>query len=250
MRSKTKFGGAGDLPMAAFGLFFVIAGFLHFVLAVVLRIPAVSGCWTANGVPTSRIGDTAWSVCILSWGLAMVLPPPALATPWLVGVCLASFPVLIAAGLYDQHLHRRAQQRRSRTRERMSVGWFAHGRQDPFEEIESVPCAARPRSIPVFPGGLRFFRDWKTAKWVLLMLLPVLSSAGAAWVRGRAAREAVILLAVGVAASVVVFVMLCSGVSSSNWGTYSRRREPVRYWVDVGLFGLAYIGLCLAGYWM
>jgi hypothetical protein len=84
----------------------------------------------------------------------------------------------------------------------------------------------------------------------VLVLLPVLSSAGAAWVRGRAAGEVVLLLAIGVVVSVILFVVLCSGVSSSNWGTYSRRSEPVRYWLDVGILCLAYVGLCLAGYWM
>src|SRR5215510_3251815 len=123
---------------------------------------------------------------------------------------------MIAAGLYDQRLHRRAQQRRPRTPGRVPAGRLARGRQDTLGEIESVPCAARPRSIPVLPRGLRFFRGRETGGWFLLMLLPVLSGAGAAWVRGRATGEVVLLLALGVAVSVVLFVVLCSGVSSSN----------------------------------
>ena len=114
------------------------------------------------------------------------------------------------------------------------------------DEWQNVPCADRPR-LPLFPAGLAFFKTWKTLRWFLLLLLPVLSSAAAALrQRGLFAATGVLLLGLVVAA--VLFVQLCSGVSSSNWGTFYRRREPARYWFAVGWVALFYLGLSVIGY--
>jgi hypothetical protein len=88
--------------MTGFGWLFVAAGVAHFVLAVVLRVRLVTGCWAHSAVRVSRVGDAAWSLCMLSWGLAMALPPPELMPVTLIGACLASFAVLIPAGLNDR----------------------------------------------------------------------------------------------------------------------------------------------------
>jgi hypothetical protein len=44
----------------------------------------------------------------------------------------------------------------------------------------------------------------------------------------------------------VLFVTLCSGCSSSNWGTYFRSREPGRYWFDVAIGSIIYCAICAA----
>jgi hypothetical protein len=37
-------------------------------------------------------------------------------------------------------------------------------------------------------------------------------------------------------------------MSSSNTGTYFRRRESVRFWSDAAVLGAAYLGIAVAGY--
>jgi hypothetical protein len=54
--------------MVIFGLVFALTGVTYFLFAVILRVPAWMGCWASNGVPVSRVGDTAWSLCIFCWG--------------------------------------------------------------------------------------------------------------------------------------------------------------------------------------
>jgi hypothetical protein len=222
--------------MAVFGLIFLLAGLTHFLLAVVLRIPAWTGYWASNGVPVSRVGDTAWSLCIASWGLAMLLPPPALATPCLVVTCVASFPVLIAAGLYDQRRHRRASANR------------ALRRPDPSAAPGSPPPQGEPAVRPLFPAGFAHFRNRQAVLWFVLLLLPVCASAAAALVRGRHPGEVFVILLLGVAAALILIVSLGSGTLSTRQGTYDRHSEPIRYWLHVGLFGLAYLGMTVIGW--
>jgi hypothetical protein len=210
--------------MVVFGLLFVLAGLVHFTLAVVLRVPAWTGYWASNGVPVSRVGDVAWSACIASWGLAMILPPPDLAAFCLVVTCLASFPVLIAAGLYDQRRHRRGNTNRSFRPE--------------------YPLGPRP----ILPAGFVYFRDWRAVRWFGLLLLPVCASVVAASARGRHLGEVVVILLLGVAMALILFVSLGSGTVSTRQGIYDRDSEPIRYWLHIAVFGLGYLGIALIGW--
>lgn len=115
------------------------------------------------------------------------------------------------------------------------------------DEWEDVSCADRPQ-LPLFPYGLAFFKTWKTLRWFLLFLLPVLSSAAAACLRERGLFAAMGVLLLGPVVTAVLFVQLCSRISSSNWGTFYRRREPIRYWFAVGWVALFYMGLSVIGY--
>jgi hypothetical protein len=54
----------------------------------------------------------------------------------------------------------------------------------------------------------------------------------------------------GLAVTSLLFVQLASGASSSNWGTYFRSREPIRYWLDVAILSIAYVGICFAGWYI
>jgi hypothetical protein len=90
-----------------FGWIFVAAATAHFVLGVVLRLRPLGGFWANTDVPVSRIGDAAWSACILSWGLAVVIPPSDLVAGSVIAACLASTAVLALAGRYDLRAHRR-----------------------------------------------------------------------------------------------------------------------------------------------
>jgi hypothetical protein len=45
-----------------------------------------------------------------------------------------------------------------------------------------------------------------------------------------------------------VFTTIASGIESSNWGTFFRRREPIRFWIGASMLTLCYAGMCLAGF--
>jgi hypothetical protein len=80
-------------------------------------------------------------------------------------------------------------------------------------------------------------------------MLPLLCSAGAAYLRGRGLLAAVGIVLIGVGFAAGLFVDLCSGMSSSNWGTFYARREPVEFWFAVVFCSLFYLVLASAGYW-
>jgi hypothetical protein len=116
------------------------------------------------------------------------------------------------------------------------------------DHLRSMPCERRPKSIPIFPHGWAYFRAWRTARWFLVLLVPIAASATATVVRGRLWWVAGLVAVLGLAVTSVLFVTIQSGMSSSNVGTYFRDREPVRFWADVVIFGAAYLGLAVAGY--
>ncbi|MBL8792650.1 MAG: hypothetical protein JNM56_01965 [Planctomycetia bacterium] len=116
------------------------------------------------------------------------------------------------------------------------------------DQLRSLPCERRPQSIAVFPQGWAYLRSWRTFRWFLLLLAPVVASVVAIVVRDRPWWGAGLLGLLGLAVASALFVTLQSGMSSSNWGTYFRTREPGRYWLDVAILGAAYLGIALAGY--
>lgn len=120
-----------------------------------------------------------------------------------------------------------------------------HGRSDDWQD---TPWGSRPRRIPIFPRGILFFGVWRTLRWFLLLLQPLLSSAAAAYLRGRGLSAAIGLFLIGTGFAAVLFVELSSGMTSSNWGTFYRRRGPVEYWIAVGMSVLFYLMFSILGY--
>ena len=104
--------------------------------------------------------------------------------------------------------------------------------------FENLKPSARPRA-PLFPGGLVFFCRWRTLRWFILLAVPAIAGSTMVLVGGHAIAS-LISLVVGLTSSSVMFVVACSGMTSSNWGTYFRRREPVRYWISFAIAVAAY----------
>ena len=80
------------------------------------------------------------------------------------------------------------------------------------------------------------------------MVTPIIASASALWFRKQETGFVLLLGLIGVTVTAFLFVFLCSGIASSNWGTHFRRREPVRYWLQVVVIAAAYIFVSLIGY--
>jgi len=115
---------------------------------------------------------------------------------------------------------------------------------------EEMPPAERPRMLSLFPDGTLYFRRWQSLRWFLLLLAPILASAAAVLYRGEGLPPALVVLVGGSAVAIVLFDVVASGRSSSNWGAYYRRTEPGRFWLSVGVFALGYLLLCTAGYFL
>ena len=94
---------------------------------------------------------------------------------------------------------------------------------------------------PVFPAVWRYFRRWATLQWFFVILTPLAAGVGLG-ARHRPDMSPIISV-FGVVVATFLFAQLCSGRSSSNWGTYFRRSEPGRYWRDVALVAAIYAGL-------
>jgi hypothetical protein len=102
--------------------------------------------------------------------------------------------------------------------------------------------------IAALPGGWRYFSTWRTLRWFLALSLPPIGSAVAVWMHGHGFWQAAGVWLFGFVISIPLFVSLCSGMSSSNKGTYFRRTEPERYWVEIALMVAVYIAVCCVGY--
>lgn len=113
-------------------------------------------------------------------------------------------------------------------------------------EIEETPVEFRSE-LSVFPRGWVFFRRWGTLRWYLLMLVLPASGLVGAWLRGQMV-GGVIIFGMGALVGAVAFVFLNSGTSSSNWGTFTRAREPMRFWVDVVILVAIYVAISLVGW--
>ncbi len=93
-----------------------------------------------------------------------------------------------------------------------------------------------------------FFTDCRRVRWLVLASLPGVASAIwnavlSRWIWalfGLVLTEALVL---------VGFTTLCSGMASSNWGTYFRASEPVRYWTDVVIIA-GFYAFAMTGMWI
>jgi len=102
---------------------------------------------------------------------------------------------------------------------------------------------------PVFPAGVVYFRRWKTLRWFVLLILPVLASIAMVIVRGQYAAAVALLLLHGLM-TVLLFVILSSGAASSTAGNFERHKTPIRYWLSVGAvafwYGVLFLFACYA----
>jgi hypothetical protein len=115
------------------------------------------------------------------------------------------------------------------------------------EHLKDIPVAERPKMVALFPWGAAYFRAWHTLRWFLGLLLPVTGSAVALWVHGHGIGVSLFVGFLGAFVAAGLFVALCSGMASSNWGTHFREREPRQYWVQVAVMGVVYLALSVAG---
>lgn len=114
--------------------------------------------------------------------------------------------------------------------------------------LKRVAVAQRPRMLWLFPWGTSYFRSWQTLRWFLLLVVPII---GSALLLGFHRHEIVGPLFVGFVGTygaACLFVELCSGMASSNWGTHFRQTEPVRYWIQISMVTLAYLALSSLGF--
>jgi len=107
--------------------------------------------------------------------------------------------------------------------------------------LENLKPSVRPH-VPLFPRGLACLRGWRALRWLILLAAPAIAGSTAVLVAGYAIAS-LVSLAIGLAASVYVFVAACSGMVSSNQGTFFRRREPVRYWIGLLVAVAAYCAI-------
>jgi hypothetical protein len=100
---------------------------------------------------------------------------------------------------------------------------------------------------PIFPAGFIYFRHWTSLRWYLLLVVPIAISV-CVCIRRHQIGFAVGVLTFGLVVTAILFVAICSGKSSSNWGTYFKLRDPLGYWLDIAVLVGAYAGLALAGW--
>ena len=116
------------------------------------------------------------------------------------------------------------------------------------ESLQNVPCKERPRKIAALPGGWIYFRTWRSLRWFLVLSVPPIASSVFVWMNGHGFWQAFGCWILCFALSISLFVSLSSGMSSSNLGTYFRKTEPVRYWVEITVMSVVYCALCSVGY--
>jgi len=99
----------------------------------------------------------------------------------------------------------------------------------------------RPRLLlPAYSKD--YFSGKKLCYFIILCLLVVSNGVLVGLI--RESWWAALPIVVGVAGMLVFHVSVCSGVNSSNVGTYFRETEPVRFWASniLLLFGVSLIG--------
>ena len=118
-----------------------------------------------------------------------------------------------------------------------------------WSSLENIQPSKRPPNQSVFPDARVYFQRWVWFRWFLLLLLPVAQSACVAVWRGQIYPACFIAIS-GATIATFLFIDLASGATSSNWGTYFRSSEPLRYWLSVMVFAVAYVGISVAGWYV
>lgn len=96
--------------------------------------------------------------------------------------------------------------------------------------------------------GSPYIRTWQTARWFLALLVPISASVAASIVRGLPWLAVFTFAIIGIAVAFCLFATIASGVESSNWGTFFRRREPVQFWIGAGILAFIYAGMSVVGW--
>ncbi len=115
-----------------------------------------------------------------------------------------------------------------------------------YDYLRYMPARSRPKMLSVWEKS--YFTDGKRITWLVLASMPGLLSAimNAALSRWK---WAVLGLIMTQGLVLTGFTTLCSGMASSNWGTYFRASEPVRYWTEVAIIAGAY-AFAMTAMWM
>jgi lipopolysaccharide export LptBFGC system permease protein LptF len=116
------------------------------------------------------------------------------------------------------------------------------------KQLKDIPVSERAKMVSLFPWGVPFFREWRLLRWFLASLLPVMASALSPWFREHRLGTSLFIGILGAYLAACLFVALCSGMTSSNWGTFFRQSEPTQYWSTVVIMGALYLGCSCAGY--
>jgi len=82
---------------------------------------------------------------------------------------------------------------------------------------------------------------WRYLRWYLLLLIPVILGTVAFYLRGGSLFKTAGTFVLGLGISFALFVTLCSGIETSNRGTYFRSTEPIRYWIGVSIIAVFYV---------
>lgn len=123
---------------------------------------------------------------------------------------------------------------------------------------KSVDALENQGSVaPLLPRGLIVFRTWKTLRWYLLLAAPVFVSAGVLYLNRRQLWGSAGILLLGLSLAFALVVELISGMASATSfemyglffdGTFSRSRNPILYWIQVGFTASAYLLVVVLGF--
>jgi hypothetical protein len=112
-----------------------------------------------------------------------------------------------------------------------------------YQNLKGIPVKERPRKLlPAY--SVEYFQGWYLIIFLSVLLLIVFNGI----IAGVIQQSWWFILGVLIAAAgyLAVFVSICSGVTSSNIGTYFRETEPVRYWITNGIATFIVCLVCIA----
>jgi hypothetical protein len=102
----------------------------------------------------------------------------------------------------------------------------------------------RPKMLPVW--GNEYFMNWKYLRWFMLSSLPGIMNAFVLGFAFSKWKWSIFGFIVSQYLIMVGFVFLCSGMCSSNWGTYFKEKEPEPYWNHIkAIIGAYILVMCL-----
>jgi hypothetical protein len=115
-----------------------------------------------------------------------------------------------------------------------------------YQYLRDRPIKSRPRNLlPDY--SVEYLRGWYLIIFLCVLLLIVLNGTIAGIIQHNWwAILGVIIACVGYLA---VFTSLCSGMISTNIGTYFRETEPFRYWITTGIITIM-VGLFCVAVWV
>lgn len=97
----------------------------------------------------------------------------------------------------------------------------------------------------LFPAAWRYLRDWRTARYFLLMLFPLAAGAGRLFLQGKWS-PATMLLLFGSICLAFTYVSILTGKVSVNGATFTREGRPGKFWSNVFITGALYAAITIA----